>query len=68
MDLESITLFFAKKNFGAIEIQTEINRVLGADNITSSTIPSYLRKRGLHESRSDPFQRPKLKVLVRLTK
>jgi hypothetical protein len=49
MDFESITLFLAKKNFGAIEIQTESNRDLGADNITYSTITCYLRKRSFPE-------------------
>jgi hypothetical protein len=68
MDLESITLFLAKKNCRAIEIQTEINRDLGADNITYSTITCYLRKRSFAEFSQRPPPTPEIEGAGPLTK
>jgi hypothetical protein len=55
MDLESNTPFLVKKNFGATEIQTEINSVLRAGIIADSTITRSLRKRSFaHGSERPP--------------
>jgi hypothetical protein len=44
MDLESITLYFNKKNLAAVKIHTELNYVLGQDAIGYSTVTRYLYK------------------------
>jgi phosphatidate phosphatase PAH1 len=67
MDLESMTLFLAKKDFGAIEIQTESNRDLGADNITDSTMTRYLRKRSFAEFSQRPPPTPEIEGAGPLT-
>ena len=51
MDLESITPFLAKKNLTAVEIQIEINSVLGVSTVAYSTVTRSLRKRSfIHPS------------------
>jgi hypothetical protein len=54
MDLESIALFLAKKNLGVIEIQAEMNNVLGAGTVAYSTVTRYLGKRSF----THPSERP----------
>jgi hypothetical protein len=49
-DLESIVLYLNKKDLAAIEIQTEINHVLGEGTFGYSTVTRYLRKQSFVDS------------------
>jgi hypothetical protein len=50
MDLESIVLYFNKKDLAAIEIHAEINGVLGEGTIRYSTVARHLRKQSFADS------------------
>jgi hypothetical protein len=53
MDLESITLYLARKHLGVLDIHTGINSVLGQGIVGYSTRSRYMRKRTFpHSSES----------------
>jgi hypothetical protein len=50
MDLESITLYLAMKHLEGVEIQAEINKVLGEGSVGYSTVTRDLRKQSFADS------------------
>jgi hypothetical protein len=50
MNLESIVLYFNKKDLAAVEIHTEINHILGEGTIGCSTVTRYLCKQSFADS------------------
>jgi hypothetical protein len=53
MDLESIMIYLTMKHLGPLDIQAEINNILGQNTVGYSTITRYLRKRNFpHSSES----------------
>jgi hypothetical protein len=60
MDFESIMLFLAEVNFGTIEIQIEINSVLGRGTIADSTITCSLQKRSFAHLSERPPPEPEI--------
>jgi hypothetical protein len=51
MNIESITLYLARKHFGSVEINAEVNKLLGEGSVGYSTIVRYLRMQSfLHSS------------------
>jgi hypothetical protein len=74
MDIESITLYLAKRHLGAVAVHAEINNVLGEGTAGYLTMTRYVRKRSFADSpqahpeeleteESDPINSPILQAL-----